>query len=144
MNCIHIKLKDKSNINLNKNKIHELFKLSAGNNIINKNKKESSNKNFEIYYYKKYIKKNIGKMIYINFESFGVIKILDNIFISNNIKRAKIIINNKQFQLKENIVNQNHFFKSKIIFLDNIIKLNSMFKNCKLLSSINNFQNLNT
>jgi len=143
-NSIHIKLKDKKNINLKKNNILELFKLSAGNNIINKEKKNSSNQNLEIIYYKKYIKKDVGKMIYIDFEIYKVIKLMDKLFIRNNIKRAKIIINNKQYELKENIVNQSHFFKIKIKFLDNIIELNSMFEDCKLLYSINNFQNLNT
>ena len=60
-NFIHIKLKDKNNININKNKILELLKLSIGNNIINldydKNIKVSSKKNLEIIYYKEYKKK---------------------------------------------------------------------------------------
>ena len=51
----HIKLNDKSNINLKK--ALELYKYSVGNKIINldynKNEKESSNKNLEIIYYKK-------------------------------------------------------------------------------------------
>ena len=51
-NLFLIKLKDKININLNNNKILELFKLSVGNNIYildyNKNKKETSNKNLQI------------------------------------------------------------------------------------------------
>ena len=46
-NFILVKLKDKNNINLNKSKIHEIFKLSIGNNIkyfnYNKNKKEFPN-----------------------------------------------------------------------------------------------------
>jgi len=91
MECkyIHFKLKDKNNNNLNKNKILDLFKLSIGNNIINlnynKNKKESSNENIQIIYYQKYIKKNVGKMIYIRkvryFLNFPIIKILDKRFI---------------------------------------------------------------
>ena len=59
-NFIHIKLKDKNNNNLNNNKILVLFKLSLGNNIYklncNKNRKETSNKNLEISYYKNFIK----------------------------------------------------------------------------------------
>ena len=106
-NYIHVRLKDKSNINLNKHKILELFKLSIGNNIINlyyiKNKKESSSQNTQIIYYQKYIKKNVGKMRYIYLDNFNLIKILDKKFISNNIKRANIIINNKEYKLKENI-----------------------------------------
>ena len=66
MDCsfIHLKLKDKSNINKANNKIFELFKLSFDNNIINKNKKESSSQNLEIIYHKKFIKKNVGKMVF--------------------------------------------------------------------------------
>jgi len=58
-NFIHLKFKDKNNINLNNNKILELFKLSVGNNIINlnynNNKKESSNQRLDIIDYFKYI-----------------------------------------------------------------------------------------
>ena len=109
-NFIHLKFKNKNNIHSNKNKSFELLKLSVGNNIINKNKKESSNKNLDIIYYKEYTKKNVGKMIYADFKFCKLTKILDNKFIANNIKRAKIIINSKQYKLKENIVNQSHFF----------------------------------
>ena len=62
-NFIHIKIKNKNN--LIKNKITELFKLSIENKIIglcyNKNKKESSNKNLEIIYYKNFIKRILEK-----------------------------------------------------------------------------------
>ena len=112
-NKILMKLKDKRNIRLNNNKIFELFKLSLGNNKYildyNKIKKESSNKNLEISYYKKYIKTNIGKMIYKNTEKNKKITIFNKIFISNNKERAKIIINNKQYELKENLENKKYF-----------------------------------
>ena len=147
-NFIYIKLKAKNIINLNNNKILNLFKLSVGNNIINlnynKNKKESSNQ--EIIYYKRYIKKDIGKMIYLNEGNNLQIKIFQKIFIYNNLERAKIIIYNKQYELKENIRNrkQTITIKIKIKFLDNIIYLNSMFEDCKSLFSIYNLQNINT
>ena len=35
-------------------------------------------------------------------------------------------------------------FKVKIKFLDNAIFLNSMFRDCQILSSVYNFQNINT
>ena len=148
-NFIYFKIKDKTNINLNNNKILELFKLSAGNNIYikdyNQNKNESSNKNLEISYYKKYIKSNIGKMIYKNTGKNEKIAIFNKIFISNNKKRAKIIINNKLYELKENLKNQKHFFQIiKIKFFDYIFYLNYMFKDCKSLLSVTNFQNINT
>ena len=144
-NFIYIKLKDKSNNNLNK--ILTLFKLSVGNNIINlnynKKKKESLNQNLEINYYKNYIKKNIGKMIYKDIKN-KEIKIFNEEFISNNVKRTKIIINNKQYEIKEIVENQKQSLKIKIKFLDNIIKLNSMFKDCKSLSGVYNLENFKT
>jgi len=148
-NSIHFKLKDKNNINLNNNKILELFKLSIGNNIYikdyNKNKKESSNKTLKISYYKKYIKSNIGKMIYKNTGNNKKITLFNKIFISNNKKRAKIIINNKQYELKENLENQKHFEQIiKIKSFDYIFYLNCMFKDCESLFSIKNFQNINS
>ena len=141
---IHIKFKDKSNIYIKNN---ELFKLSVGNNIINLNyninKEESSNQNIKIIYDKNFIKKNIGKMIYKKTDN-NKITIFNEEFKSNNMKRAKIIIKNKQYDLKGNIQNQKQIFKIKIQFLDNIIKLNSMFRECKSLFSVHNFNNLNT
>ena len=111
-NFICVKIKDKNNSNLNNGKIQEIFKLSIGNNRsnlnYNKNNKEYSNKSMEIIYYKKYIKKNIGKMVYKANESNQEIKIFNKAFIKNNIKRAKIIIKNKQYDLKENIKNENN------------------------------------
>ena len=147
-NFIQVKLRDKSNINLNNNKIFELLKLSFGNNIINlnynKNKKESSNKNLIINYYKTYFKKNIGKMVYTNVEGNEEIKIFNEEFISNNIKRAKIFINNKLYNLKEDLENKKQLIKIKIKFLDNIFYLNSMFEDCISLSSVYHFEHLNT
>ena len=142
-NFIKTKIKDK-----NKNLL-ELYKLSLGNNVnslyYNKNKIENSKQSLEIIYYKRYIKKNIGKMKYKANENDKQIKIFNESFVLNNIKRAKIIINNKQYKLKKIIGNKiKTNFKIKIKFLDNIIKINSMFKNCKLLSYVNNFQNFNT
>ena len=91
-------------------------------------------------YYKNYIKKNNGKMIYETNKN-KEIKIFNEEFISNNIKRAKMIMNNKQYELKEIVEIQKQSFKIEIKFLDNIIFLNSMFKDCKLLSGVYNFKN---
>ena len=147
-NFIHIKLKDENNIDLNNNKILELFKLSIGNNKIilnyNKIRKESSSKNVEINYYNKNTKTNIGKMIYRRAEKNKEIQLLDIDFISDNKARSRIIINNKQYELKKNIESQKEYFKIKIKFLDIIIYLNSMFRDCESLYSVHNFQNINT
>ena len=76
--------------------------------------------------------------------NYNEIKILNKVFISNNMKRSKIIINNKQYELKEIVRKNKPSFKIKINFLDNPIYLNSMFKDCDLLSGVYNFQNFNT
>ena len=141
-NFINIKVKDKNK------KILEIFKLSIGNTVkclyYNNDKANNLNQNLKIIYFKKSLKKNIGKMIYKISENRKEINILSKTFVLNNIKRTKIILDNKQYDLKQNIENTKKDFKVKINFLDNIIKLNSMFYGCKSLSSVHNFHNLNT
>ena len=145
-NSFLIKNIDKNYINLNNNQILEIFKISLGNNKINlqynNNKNQSLNQNFEIIYNKQFIESNIGKMKYRKTENSKEIKILHNIFISNNIKRAKLIINNKQYDLKENI--DSSIYKVKIKFFDDIIHLNSMLSDCKSLLFVDNLQHFNT
>jgi len=148
MKCdfIQIKLKDRNNIKLNKKILLKLFKLSiedkANNLDYNKNKKISSKQNLEIIYYKNNIKKNIGKILYkVNKDDKEKqIKLFNMEFISNNIKRVRIIINNKQYKLAEYYKNKmNKTFIIKINFLDIIIHLSCMFKDCKSLYSFENF-----
>ena len=119
-NYINIKVKDANS------KIPELFKLSLGNNVYslycNKKEEKCSNKNSKLIYYKKYIEKNIGKMAYRKFGFYS--KIFDKSFISNNMKKAKIIINNRLYNLEENFGNEKLIFKIKIKFFDTIIHLN--------------------
>jgi len=126
----------------------ELIKFSFGNKIsylkYNSNKKESSNKYLEIIYYIKTIQKNIGKMIYKNKNIYEYTQIFNKRFILSNKKRAKVIINNKQNDLKESIANKRLTFKIKIKFFDIILYLDSMFKDCISLYSVYNFQNINT
>jgi len=98
----------------------------------------------EIIYHKKFIKKNVGKMVYENFENNKEINIFHERFVLNNKNRFKIIINNKLNELKGIIENKTELFKIKITFLDNIIKLNSLFEDCQKLCFVQNFQNLNT
>jgi len=72
MKCtfIRVKMKDKRIININD---YTILELSIGNkkNTLNYNKykKEFSSQNLDINIYKKYIKKNIGKMIYKKIEN---------------------------------------------------------------------------
>ena len=141
-----VKIRDKNN---KYDKILELLKLSNGNNITNlnynKNKIKYPNQSSEIFvsYDKKYIKKNNGKMIYDTIK-YKEIRIFNKDFITNNIKRAKMIINNKQCELKEYAKTHKQSFKIKIKFLDIIIYLNCMFKHCKYLFGVYNFQNFNS
>jgi len=161
-NFINIILKDNTNkFNLNNNEILELFKISLGKNVYNFNypyiskenikddnliklydEKNSSEQNLEINYYKKSIKKNFGKMIYKAKENNKEIKLFNKIFILNNYRKTKIIINNKkQHIFKEKINNNNNKnVKVKIKFFDNILNLNSIFKDCESLYSFENFK----
>jgi len=97
-NFFQIKFKDTNN-SKRINKILDLFKLSIGNNIINlkykKNKKRSLNKNSKIIYYKEYIKKKFGIIIYEKTENNKKIKIFSENFKSNYKERTTLIINNK-------------------------------------------------
>jgi len=90
-NFINIKVKD------NSKKTLELFKLSIENIVkclyYNNDKLNSLNKNLKIIYFKKYLKQNIGKMIYKISENRKEINILNETFMLNNIKRVKIILN---------------------------------------------------
>ena len=79
-------------------------------------------------------------MIYKNSGNNKKIKIFNKIFISKNKKRAKIIINNKKYELKEYLGNQKNFEQIiKIKFFDYVFYLNCMFKDCESLSSVKNF-----
>ena len=82
-NIINIKLKYKNNIHLINNKILEFINLSIGNNIIdlkyNQNQNKTSNQNLEFICKKKFIKYNIGKMIYKTNENSKELKILNDI-----------------------------------------------------------------
>ena len=60
-------------------------------------------------------------MIYKNTNYNQKIKIFNEEFVSNNMIRAKIFINNKQYDLKENIQNEKQIFKVEIKFIDNIL-----------------------
>jgi len=112
MDCILIKLKESNNINLNINNVLAIFKISIGNNP-NYKKKIFSNQHLEIIYNKNYNKRNMGKMIYETKINDKEIQILNKIFISNNMGRAKLILNNRERKLTENIKNESQNYKIK-------------------------------
>ena len=110
-NFIKIILKDNTNnFNLNDNETLNFIKISLGKNANNFNnpyisnenirdsdlikfydKKKSSEQNLEIIYYKKYIKRNFGKMIYKAKENNKPIKLFNRKFILKNYRKTKII-----------------------------------------------------
>jgi len=170
-NSIQIKFKIKNYANLNNKRLLILFRLSIGNdsnnleyslksnkNFLddkfiykfgtlqsrghNKNKEQYSVQNLEIINKNNYIKINIAKMKYKIEENLAEKKLVDKIFLSNNMKRAKVIINNKQYDLTESI--NNEINKIKIKFFDYAIYINSMFKDCMQLISVYNLQKVNT
>ena len=121
-NFIQIKFKDKNYNNLNNKKILILFRLSIGNGLINlkypfksnknifgetfvyekssnsrynKNGKKYPVQNLEIINKNKFIKTNNAKMEYKISENIKEKKIINKIFISINMKRSKVVINNK-------------------------------------------------
>ena len=73
-------------------------------------------------------------------------EILNRKFVIVNKNRAKIVLNNKQYNLKTKIENKNVkiLLKIKMKFLDNIINLDSMFKGCEMLTLVKNFSNFNS
>ena len=113
---------------INSKKINQIYNISSGKNnseIINKN---DINKN------------KIGKiyMIFkINENNIKELKIIDKDFIIINKNKVKFVIKNKFHDLFEKLNYENNIsYKIKIKILENIIYLNSMFKNCKNLINL--------
>ena len=138
-NFVNNKLILKSNNNLDYKQIfnngksfHDFIikKINGKENIKNKNKSFN----------------NIGKMFYQNDEKNNETKIFGQKFVKTNNKKAKIIINNKQYNLREKIKNikDNIIFKIKIKFLENMVNLDSMFKECDMLLKVEKFSNFKT
>ena len=131
------------NINKSNNKrIFDLFNNSIGKNLLYFDNK-SSNQNIEMK--KKQLNNNIIKLKYKINEKNNEIKILGTKFVIININKVKIILYNKKKNLVEKINHKvkNISLKIKLKFLDNIINIDSMFKNCKMLYNIKDFSNIN-
>ena len=66
-------------------------------------------------------------------------EILNREFVEISKNKAKIVLNNKQYNLKAKVRNKNIkiSFKIKIKFLENVINLDSMFNGCEMLISAN-------
>ena len=127
--------------------IYDLFKISFGNNVkfchIDLNANGKLNKILKIN--KTNIKNNnIGKLIYQIDINNNETKIFGKNFININNNKVQIIIKNKQYKLVEKIKNkENPFIIIKIKFLENIVNIGSMLKECKEIFSIRNISKLN-
>ena len=105
--------------------------------MLKKNEKENN---------KKYNKKKITKINYF-INNDGKIKIFGNIFVKNNRKNCRLIINNKEKKLKEyeilnkikenNKINIKKIKKIKIKIYDNLLNIEKMFEECKSIKIIN-------
>ena len=83
---------------------------------------------------------NFNKFIYQIDKKSKSTKIFGNEFVKINKKKAYLIINNKQKNLSTQIPNgKNNILKLKLKLLDNIININSMFKDCQTLLFLSDF-----
>ena len=88
---------------------------------------------------KKYLSEiNIIYEIYENNIQNNIINIFGEKFIKNNRKNCKMIINNKEYKIKEklNITNDNNILKIKIKGIENIIDMSDMFNGYTSLLSL--------
>ena len=95
---------------------------------------------------KKYNKKKITTINYF-INNDEKIKIFGNIFVKNNRKNCRLIINNKEKELKEyeilnkikenNKINIKKIKKIKIKIYDNLLNIEKMFEECKSIKIIN-------
>jgi len=67
-------------------------------------------------------------------------------FVRNNKKICKMIINNQEYEIREqyNICNKNTKLKIKLKGIDKVINMSNMFDGCSSLSSLPDFSNWNT
>ena len=135
----------------NKNyKILQNIKEMNNNNII-KEIKEINNDNKNkleklINIYNKMNYKNEINIIYkINKEE--KIKIFGEKFVENNKDKCKIIYNNKEYELKEELVIKNKkesILNIKLLNINNVTYMNGMFCRCSSLSSLPDISKWNT
>ena len=75
-------------------------------------------------------------------------RIFGKTFVKNNRDKCKIIINKKEYQLKENIddydITYHDFVNIKLIGTNNIKDMSGMFEDCKILSTFSDISNWNT
>ena len=129
----------------NINKIKNIYILSKQNNKKSLNTIKLKKDEKIIYFIenakeniKKYKNKNISILEYF-IENKKIIKIFGNEFIEENKNKCRIIINNKENELKNYItINKKKEVKIKLEIYTNIISLKGMLKECQEIRKINN------
>ena len=142
-----INLLNNNNINYeilyNYNKIKDIEIINDINKIINNN--ENINNILNIY--KKMINKYNDKII-INYKIQDKIKLFGYDFIINNKDNCKMIIEDKEYELKEYFESKNLKNKNILIVelkgISNITNMSWMFYKCSSLTSLPNINNWNT
>ena len=109
-------------------KTHNIFNESRMMNIINNEK----DKKFKYYVFNKEKNINIIKTIYKYNKKNDIIKILGEKFVNNNKQKCKIIINNKQYNIKST-----YNIKNEYIYTTEKTK-----KDFKTLDFINLYKNI--
>ena len=90
----------------------------------------------------------IYKMVYMNKNNKAKLRILNKIFVKNNVNKSKLVINNKKKYIKEFIPTNDiisNVLKIKMIISRDISNGNYMFKDCEsllFLSFYNNFEDV--
>ena len=101
---------------------------------------KSSLKIPDLYIFYKYNISIIFELTYKNNKNSTKIKILDKIFIQENISRCSIIYNNCEFELKEYFEDIDNNHKDKIKFLlcfdKNISDMSFIFNECSSLATV--------
>jgi len=145
---IHKGGKDNNNYNLGtliKHPIENFIKINKNCELKKNSVNNALNNNFEnemIIEYK--LEGNLINKLFSN-----KIKIFGDNFVKNNEKNCKIIIDGKEYELcsifKTNLfnLNQNRLI-IKLIGLEKIKNMSSMFEGCESLLSLSNISNLNT
>ena len=146
-----------SNENKIINKIRDIYILSKQVNKINLNiikikQMKSEIEEKRIFFNQKYNKKNISILKYY-IENIKNIRIFGNLFVKENRKRCRIILNNKEYELKS-FINKEYELKSfikanekknlniKLKIYEYLINIEEMFKECQAIRKINKLNTL--
>ena len=143
-----IKIKNvKENIEIDPKYLMNIYLISIGNNFGNSKKQNKKKYIFRRKTEKKY---SIEVILYKAFDislrykllnEYNQVKIFGKEFVSNNLDICRMIVQNQESKLKEYLIviktkNQVNTLKIKLIFFDNVKKINSIFSQCFSLLSV--------